>query len=333
MRIKRIVKIKEKIGVVIPCYKVKKQILNVLRNIPDLVDYIYVVDDACPEMTGRYVEENITDSRIQVILHEKNKGVGAAVMSGYSAAIKQGVEIVVKIDGDGQMDPHLIPKFIYPIILNEADYTKGNRFYNSDVIHQMPLMRLIGNGILSLLTKLSSGYWDLFDPTNGYTAIHTKIASILPFKKISSRYFFESDVLFHLNTIRAVVVDVPMSAKYEDEVSNLKISKILVEFLYKHLRNFVRRIVYNYYLRDFSIASIELPLGLLMTAFGIIYGILSWSESLKLGIETSAGKVMFSALPILIGIQLILAFLNYDISRVPKKTLHKLLGEYKCTKQ
>lgn len=328
----KIVKIKEKIGVVIPCYKVKNQILDVLRNIPDLVDYIYVVDDACPEMTGRYVEENITDSRIKVILHEKNKGVGAAVMSGYSAAIKQGVEIVVKIDGDGQMDPHLISKFIYPIILGEADYTKGNRFYNRDMIRQMPLMRLIGNGILSFFTKFSSGYWDLFDPTNGYTAIHTKIAAILPFKRISSRYFFESDMLFHLNTIRAVVVDVPMSAKYDDEVSNLKISKILVEFLYKHLRNFVRRIFYSYYLRDFSIASIELPLGLLMTAFGIIYGILSWSESLKLGIEASAGTVMFSALPILIGIQLILAFLNYDISIVPKRVLHKLLGEYKCIK-
>jgi dolichol-phosphate mannosyltransferase len=328
----RIVKIKEKIGVVIPCYKVKNQILDVLRNIPDIVDYIYVVDDACPEMTGRHVEENVTDSRIQVILHDKNKGVGAAVMSGYLAAIKQGVEVIVKIDGDGQMDPQLISKFIYPIILGEADYTKGNRFYNLDEIRQMPLMRLIGNGILSFLTKFSTGYWGLFDPTNGYTAIHAKTASILPFKRISNRYFFESDMLFHLNTIRAVVVDVPMDAKYEDEVSNLKISKILGEFLYKHLRNFVKRIFYSYYLRDFSIASIELPLGLLMTSFGVIYGILSWSESLKLGIETSAGTVMLSALPILIGTQLILAFLNHDISTVPNRALHKSLGEYKCIK-
>src|SRR5262249_39074317 len=157
--------------------------------------------------------------------HEQNQGVGGAVMSGYRAAIADGMAVVVKVDGDGQMDGSLIPYFVAPIINGEADYTKGNRFFDLEQINQMPPMRLFGNAVLSLMTKLSSGYWNLFDPTNGFTAIHVDAARHLPFDKISKRYFFETDMLFRLNTINAVVVDVPMDASYGDEVSNLKISK------------------------------------------------------------------------------------------------------------
>ena len=140
------------------------------------------------------------------------------------------MSVVVKVDGDGQMDPRLIPSFVYPILRGEADYTKGNRFFDLESVRTMPRFRLLGNAILSFMTKLSSGYWNLFDPTNGFTAIHTDVARHLPFDKISRRYFFETDILFRLNTLRAVVVDVPMEAKYGDEVSNLKISKIVLEF-------------------------------------------------------------------------------------------------------
>lgn len=312
-----------RIAVVIPCYKVKQHITEVLASIGNEVWRIYVVDDACPDGSGKFVQEHCVDTRVRVIFHDINHGVGGAVMTGYSAAIEEGAQVIVKIDGDGQMDPSLISNFVYPILAGEADYTKGNRFFDLEEIRAMPRMRLFGNAVLSFMTKFSSGYWDLFDPTNGYTAIHADVARHLPFKKISSRYFFETDMLFRLNTLRAVVVDVPMDAKYSDEVSNLHISKILGEFLVKHIRNFMKRIFYNYYLRDLSLASLELPLGLVLLFSGTSFGLYHWFESARGGLATPAGTVMLAALPILMGTQLLLAFLGYDIASVPRKPMHR----------
>jgi dolichol-phosphate mannosyltransferase len=320
------------IAVVIPCYKVSTHICKLIQEIGADVDIIFVVDDACPEKSGELVEKTINDSRVRVIYHGINKGVGGAVLTGYQAAISAEAEIIIKIDGDGQMNPDLIPLFIAPILRGDANYTKGNRFYNLEEIRAMPLVRLFGNAALSLLTKLSSGYWDLFDPTNGYTAIHSDVVRHLPFGKISQRYFFESDMLFRLNTLRAVVVDIPMDAKYGNEVSNLKISKIVSEFFVKHVRNFVKRIFYNYYLRDMSLASIELPLGLLLFISGAIFGFYNWLHSLNVGVTTPAGTVMLAALPVLMGLQLILAFLAYDIASVPHRSFHVLRCNSKANK-
>jgi glycosyltransferase involved in cell wall biosynthesis len=282
-----------------------------------------VIDDKCPDNSGDFVSANCRDPRVRVLRHELNQGVGGAVMTGYRAAIKDGATVIVKVDGDGQMDAHLIPAFIAPILAGEADYTKGNRFFNLEQIGSMPPMRLVGNALLSLLTKLSSGYWDLFDPTNGFTAIHADAARFLPFDKISKRYFFETDMLFRLNTLGAVVADVPMDAVYGDEVSNLKISRIVTEFAAKHVRNFFKRLFYNYYLRNMSLASIELPLGVLMLVFGVVFGISHWVQSAHGQIATPAGTVMLAGLPIIMGVQLILAFLAYDIAAVPRRPLHK----------
>lgn len=315
-----------KIAVVIPSYKVKKHILDVLRGIGPEVCQIYVVDDCCPDHSGEFVSANCSDPRVKVLRNEENQGVGGAVMAGYQAAIADGMDVMVKLDGDGQMDPELIPDFIAPIVAGEADYTKGNRFFDLEEIRAMPKVRLFGNAILSFMTKLSSGYWNLFDPTNGYTAIHREVAKHLPMKKISKRFFFETDILFRLNTLRAVVVDIPMDAKYGDEVSNLKIGKIVGEFFVKHLRNFSKRIFYNYYLRDMSLASVELPLGILLILFGSLFGVYNWIEAASHGATTSAGTVMLSALPIIVGLQLLLAFLGHDISTVPSRPFHRVRG-------
>lgn len=314
-----------RIAVVIPCYRVTRHIIAVISSIGNEVWRIYVVDDACPDGSGKYVEELCLDQRVQVVYHGSNQGVGGAVMTGYRAAIADGAEVIVKVDGDGQMDTSLIRDFIEPILCGEADYTKGNRFFDLEEIYAMPRVRLFGNSVLSFMTKFSSGYWDLFDPTNGYTAIHADVARHLPFRKISCRYFFETDMLFRLNILRAVVVDIPMDAKYGDEVSNLSISKIMGEFLVKHLRNFIKRIFYNYYLRDLSLASIELPLGLLMLLVGTIFGAFHWIESARQGVTAPAGTVMLAALPILMGVQILLAFLGYDIASVPRRPRHKRL--------
>jgi len=310
------------IAVVIPSYKVTRHILGVIAGIGSEVGLIFVIDDKCPDGSGAYVREHCTDPRVSVLDHAVNQGVGGAVMTGYSAAIAAGATVIVKVDGDGQMDASLIPWFVAPILSGEADYAKGNRFFDLEQIRSMPPLRLFGNAVLSLITKVSSGYWDIYDPTNGFTAIHANVARILSFDKISKRYFFETDMLFRLNTLHARVVDVAMDAVYGDEVSNLKITRIISEFAFKHVRNFLKRLFYNYYLRNMSLASLELPLGLGLLGFGTIYGIAARIHSAQAGIETPAGVVMMAALPVLMGAQLILAFLAYDIASVPRRAIH-----------
>lgn len=228
------------VAVIIPTYKACPHILNVIDRIGSEVCRIYVIDDFCPDGSGDHLIANCKDERVVVIKHCENLGVGGAVMTGYRAAIEDGMSILVKIDSDEQMDPALIQNFITPIIEGEADYTKGNRFFDLENLKSMPKIRLLGNAVLSLMCKISSGYWNIFDPTNGYTAIHANVARHLPFDKISRRYFFETDMLFRLNIIRAVVVDVPMESKYGNEISNLKIYRVLGEFFVKHIRNFFK---------------------------------------------------------------------------------------------
>ncbi|MDR7194152.1 glycosyltransferase family 2 protein [Luteimonas terrae] len=313
------------VAVVIPAYRVTRHILGVIDGIPDWVDRIYVVDDHCPDGSGRLVEKDCADSRVVVIFNQKNLGVGGAVMAGYVCAERDGCDIVVKMDGDGQMEPALMPALVWPIASGEADYTKGNRFYDLAQIGRMPAIRIFGNAVLSFMTKISSGYWDLFDPTNGYTAIHTRVVPKLPMHKISHRYFFETDILFRLNTLRAVVVDVPMDARYGDEVSGLSVRRIVLDFMYKHLRNTAKRIFYSYFLRDMSLASIELVGGILMISLGLLAGIHFWSGAAAEGVAASAGRVMLAALPVILGLQLLLGFIAFDIASVPKRAIHRLL--------
>lgn len=313
------------VAVVIPCYKVREHVLDVIAGIGPEVQRIYAVDDACPHGSGRHIEQHCRDERVRVLFRERNEGVGGAVLAGYAAALADGADILVKIDGDGQMPPALIPRFVAPIEAGEADYTKGNRFYDLANVRRMPTVRIAGNVALSFVSKLSTGYWRNFDPTNGYTAIHAEVARRLPFERISRRYFFETDMLFRLNTVQAAVVDVPMDPVYGDEVSGLRIGRIVPEFVRKHARNTLKRIFYNYFLRDLSLASIELVAGALLAGGGAAYGLWRWRESAALGVETPAGAVMLAALPVILGIQLILAFFAYDIAAAPVRAIHPSL--------
>lgn len=298
-----------------------------INNIGSEVSIIYVVDDKCPELSGEYVQQTCIDPRVKVIFNDENQGVGGAVISGYLASLKDNMDIIVKIDGDGQMDPSLIGDFINPISKEFADYTKGNRFYDVESLKPMPKIRLFGNTVLSFMTKFSSGYYNIFDPTNGYTAISSVALKKLNLEKLSKRYFFESDMLFRLNLINAKVVDVPMDAIYEDEQSNLHINKIILPFLKGHLKNATKRIIYNYFLRDFSVASIELFCGLLLSTFGVLYGLIGWYKSLFFNELASGGTVMLSALPIILGMQLLLGFIQADIERQPKNSITELFNK------
>lgn len=315
----------QRIAVVIPCYRVTQHILDVIARIGVEVSAVFCVDDACPDNSGDFIAAQCRDPRVTILRHAQNQGVGGAVMTGYAAAIAAGYDILVKIDGDGQMDPELLPHFVAPILSGQADYTKGNRFWELGQIRQMPLIRRIGNLGLSFMAKASSGYWDVFDPTNGYTAIHASIASYLPFDSISKRYFFETDVLFRLNTLRATVKDIPMNAQYGDETSHLKVSQVIGEFALKHLRNGLKRIVYSYFLRDMSIASIELVGGVGLLTFGALFGGYHWYQSSLAGSATPVGTIMLSIVALITGIQFLLAFVSYDIANTPRATLNQVV--------
>jgi glycosyltransferase involved in cell wall biosynthesis len=312
--------IKTSVAVVIPAYRVADQILDVVKSIPEFVRHIYVVDDACPENSGALVSQQIKDKRVNVLVNETNQGVGGAMVAGYLAVLAEtDAEIIVKIDGDGQMDPTLIPRLIGPILRRAADYTKGNRFDSIEDLEQMPKLRILGNAALSLFSKFSSGYWNITDPTNGFIAIHRSALERISLNKLSRGYFFESDLLFRLSIIRAVVIDVPMSARYGNEKSNLKIRKVLFHFPYRHSVNLLKRTFYNYYLREWNVGSLQLPLGLGLTIFGLSFGLQSWANSSAVGVAATTGQVMISAVPLILGFQLLLSFLTYDVSAVPRR--------------
>jgi len=313
------------IAVVIPCYRVRHKIMSVIAAIGPEVGWIFAVDDACPDQSGNFIESDCSDPRVKVLRHAKNGGVGAATCTGFAAALLTGADIVVKLDGDGQMDPALIPNLIAAIILGQADFCKGNRFHRLGDTRGMPALRMVGNAGLSLLSKISTGYWQIFDPTNGYLAIHRSVLAELDLKSLHPRYFFESDLLAQLALIRARVRDLPMHAVYADEISSMRPLHVIAPFTYGHARNLLRRITYQYFVRGFSLASIQLVLGLPMLLFGVVFGVLTWHNSISTGITATAGTVMLSALPIILGVDFLLSWLNFDVHAEPRDALWPML--------
>lgn len=299
----------------VPCHKVRDHILDVLASIPSWVEGVVCVDDACPDRTGDHIEQENLDPRVQVVRLEANQGVGGATMAGYRHAIDLGARVLVKIDGDGQMDLRYLPAITAPVALGWADYTKGNRFSAAAQLRGMPAHRVFGNAVLSLLAKISTGYWKTLDPTNGYTAIHTSVATRLLERSPHPRYLFETDVLYHLGVLRAVVRDVAMPARYGDEVSGLRPFAIMLPLLWLHLRNLVARVLGRYFVRDITAASFELLSGFACCAFAVGYTL--WWRTTSDGDAASAGVVMAAAVPAVLGVQLLLQALHFDVTDVP----------------
>ena len=303
-----------KIGVVIPCYRVKNKIVDVIARIPvNIIEKIYVVDDCCPEQSGIFVQNNCQDDRVKIIFNPINLGVGGAVKRGYEQAIIDKIDIIVKIDGDGQMDPELIPYFISPLTRCRADYTKGNRFFKIQYLKSMPKLRLFGNTMLSFITKLSTGHWRIMDPTNGYTAVRVNLFQYIDLIKVDNRYFFETDMLFQLGLIKARVIDIPMQAIYADEKSGLSIKKIMFEFLYKHMKSFFKRICINYFLRDFNVGSVLLLIGFFSSLIVLFMGVPLWLRNEHLNQFTPVGTIIFYLIWAMSGIGGFLGFLLYDV--------------------
>jgi len=309
------------VALVIPCYNVSAHIAEVIRTLPPDVSHIIAVNDCSRDDTAAVLESLARqEKRLLIIHHEQNRGVGGAMISGYRKSLELGADITIKMDGDGQMDPANIHALLKPLIEDKADFTKGNRFRDFRALRAMPVSRRIGNLGLSFLIKAASGYWNVFDPTNGFTAIKNSLLADISFKRIHPRYYFETSLILELYYADAVIVDVPMKARYGTEVSHLSRTRTLVEFPPRLLIAFFRRILLKYFLYDFNVASVYLLVGPPLFLFGCIFGLKTYERYAALNIPAPTGTIMLATLSIILGFQLLLSALSHDVSHYPKKT-------------
>jgi glycosyltransferase involved in cell wall biosynthesis len=313
------------VAAVLPAYNVSQEIGAVLRSLPQLFTTIVVVNDGSKDQTGAIAERYAElDRRIIVVHHETNRGVGGAMTTGFRTAVDAGADIVVKIDADGQMPLWLVPDLIEPLVSGEADYTKGNRFRDFRAVRAMPPARRIGNVALSFLAKAATGYWRVFDPTNGFLAIRSDVLSQLPLHKIDSSYFFEISMLSNLYLIGAVVKEVPMPARYAGETSSLSIPRVLRQFPGRLLASLLRRLVLKNFVYDFNLASLHLAAGVPLLLCGLLFGIWNWVRyTAELHAPAPTGTVVLPALMIMVGVQLLLSAAQYDLEAVPRDPINQ----------
>jgi glycosyltransferase involved in cell wall biosynthesis len=306
-----------KIGVVVPAYKEQAQIQAVIETMPELVDCIVVVDDASPDQTGELARA-AADERTEVITHEVNQGVGGAIVTGHKRMIEEGMDVSVVMAGDGQMNPSYLPKLLDPIADEGYGFVKANRFYSSTSFEGMPKHRVFGNMILTILTKAASGYWNLVDPQNGYTACTTEVLERLPLGRVHKRYDFENDLLIWLNIADVRAMDVNVPAVYGDETSTMNLMKVAPRILWTLLGGGWRRMWRKYILWSFSPIALLLLAGLLLTVFGLAVGAWATIWSLTSGVSASTGTWLLGVAPAMIGIQFLVQGLVLDIQATPR---------------
>ena len=311
------------VAAIVPAFNVARHIAHVIREMPPVVRTIIVVDDCSTDETSALVGRLADlESRVQLIRHERNIGVGGAMITGYRRALECGADIIVKIDGDGQMPMWMIPKLIEPLIDGSADYTKGNRFRDFDALRRMPAIRRFGNVVLSFMAKAATGYWNCFDPTNGFVAIRADVVSQLQLPRVDRSYYFETSMLANLYLLGAVVREVPMAAHYGDEVSSLSIPRIIRQFPRKLLTSLVRRVVLKNFVYDFNLESLHLSLGFPLLTAGILFGAYKWFWYGRHHLAAPTGTVMLAAILVLLGVQLLLSAMNLDLQAVPREPIN-----------
>ncbi len=312
---------------VIPAFRARDTVCGVVEAALRYVDAVIVIDDACPQQSGQCVTSTFKgDSRVRVISRESNGGVGAAVKDGIEHALELGANVIVKIDADGQMDPAFIPTLVNVLQDDtEIAMVKGNRFVDEAVLQQMPLLRLMGNSALSLLVKFASGYWNMLDPTNGFIAFNANRLRVINWRRFANGYFFEISVLCDLGLKRAAIAHVDMPTIYGSENSSLSVLSALAGFPLQLLRRFLRRLLLQYFIFDINVGSLYLFLGTLLSVFGLAFGVTQWVQSVTVGVARPAGVVMLAALTFLMGFQLILNALLYDVQFGPRLLDARLL--------
>ena len=303
------------VAAVVPAYKEEKMIARVIRTMPDFVDHIVVVDDCSPDGTSGAARA-VRDPRLTLIRHEVNQGVGGAIITAHRAAMDLGADVNVVMAGDAQMDPDHLPALLDRVTDGGYGFAKANRFYAPESFQGMPGYRVFGNIVLSFLTKVASGYWNLFDPQNGYTAVRTEVLRRVPLDRVAKRYSFENDLLIHLNILQVPATDVPIPAVYGDEVSSIRLSKVIPELINRLTVGFWSRIWYRYVLWSFSPIALLLFLGLVLFVFGL--GVSIWMVfQIAASVVATAATVMLAALPLMIGTQLLISALQLDIQATP----------------
>ena len=312
------------IAAVVPAYNVARELPGVLRQMPAIVQTIIVVDDGSPDDTHAVATRWAQlDPRISVVRHERNRGVGGAMVTGFRTALESGADIIVKVDGDGQMPLWLVPQLVEPLVDGTADYAKGNRFRDFAAVRAMPLLRRLGNVVLSFFAKAATGYWHCFDPTNGFLAIRADVLSQIPLQKVDPSYFFETSMLSHLYLAGAVVREVPMPARYAGETSSLSVTRVLRQFPIRLAWSLLRRITLKNFVYDFNLESFHLALGVPLMLTGLAFGAWKWIWYAAHHAAAPTGTVVLAALMITIATQLLLSAVNLDLQAVPREPVNR----------
>jgi dolichol-phosphate mannosyltransferase len=300
---------------IIPAYRARATVCDVVRAALRYANIVIVVDDSCPDGSGGAVAQAYRGHpSVIVVKRERNGGVGAAMKTGIERAMELRPDVIVKIDADGQMDPSYIPSIV-ELFENDPNlaYVKGNRFFDSRVLHKMPWLRLFGNSCLSLLAKFASGYWNIIDPTNGYLAFNGRLLPAINWQNFADCYFFEISVLCELGLKRATIAEMEMDTIYGQELSSLSISRTLFGFPPKLTWLFLRRTLLQYFIFDINLGSLYIVLGLGLGTFGAGFAVFEWVQSILTGIPRTTGTVMLGVLPFLMGFQLLLNALLHDV--------------------
>lgn len=300
-----------RVAVVVPAHNEERLVATVVTTAPSLVDHIIVVDDASTDGTSDAARAT-GDPRLEVHRLEENQGVGGAILTGHARALELGADVSVVMAGDAQMDPDFLPQLLDPIADGEAGFTKANRFYDAKSFEGMPRHRVFGNIVLSFMTKAASGYWGLFDPQNGYTAIHRSALERLPLDRIAHRYEFENDLLIKLNILRVPARDVPIPARYGTEVSGMRLTRVAPRLVRLLWRGFWHRIWWKYVLQSFSAVALMLFAGIGLLLFGFAVSVFVIVNTLGPD-EASPGTVLLAVAPILSGLHFLVSAMMLDI--------------------
>jgi glycosyltransferase involved in cell wall biosynthesis len=302
----------KRVAVVVPAYDEERLVGETLRGIPDFVDRIYVVDDASRDATAERAA-GVGDPRVEVIRHERNGGVGAAILSGYRRALEEAIDVTCVMAADNQMDPVELPDLVGPVARGEVEYAKANRLVSGEAWNVIPRTRYLGNAMLSLLTKIASGYWHVADSQAGYTAISRNALARIDLDRVYTRYGFPNDMLVHLNVQNARVRDVPSRPIYDvGERSGIRLRRVVPRISWLLVKGFWWRMAQKYVIRDFHPLVFFYAFGVLMTLVGLTLGVLEVVLRV-LGNEITAATIVLVAVLLIAGLQLTLFAMWFDM--------------------
>ncbi len=302
----------KRVAVVVPAYDEERLVVETIRGIPDFVDRIYVVDDASRDTTAEQAGA-VGDTRVEVIAHDRNSGVGAAIVTGYRRALAEGTDVICVMAADNQMDATELAGLIAPVVRGEVDYAKANRLVSGEAWKVIPRTRYLGNAVLSLLTKIASGYWHVADSQAGYTAISREALSRIDLEQLYPRYGFPNDMLVHLNVQNARVRDVPSRPIYDvGEQSGIKLRSVVPRISWLLLKGFWWRMGHKYVIRDFHPLVFFYAFGLLMTAAGFLLGLIEVVLRLG-GNEITTPTIVLVAVLFIAGLQMTLFAMWFDM--------------------